>query len=138
MAEYIERDEILQKISRMIEYCKKDNKVNGLTALFQVGDAVIDCKSADVVPAVHAAWIFSDEGCYPYCSNCIEKSKDGKTTSFCPNCGAKMIKSYLRSSITVINTCICCGEIIPEGRQVCPKCENKKNINNKTKGATRL
>ena len=21
------------------------------------------------------------------------------------------------------NTCICCGEPIPEGRQVCPKCE---------------
>lgn len=50
--EYIERDEILQKISKMIEYCKKDNKVNGLTALFQVGDAVIDCKSADVQEVV--------------------------------------------------------------------------------------
>lgn len=21
--------------------------------------------------------------------------------------------------------CICCGEVIPEGRQVCPKCEYK-------------
>jgi hypothetical protein len=21
------------------------------------------------------------------------------------------------------NTCVCCGEIIPEGRQVCPNCE---------------
>lgn len=21
------------------------------------------------------------------------------------------------------NTCVCCGEIIPEGRQVCQKCE---------------
>ena len=21
------------------------------------------------------------------------------------------------------NTCVCCGAIIPEGRQVCPKCE---------------
>ena len=50
--EYIERDKILQKISKMIEYCKKDNKVNGLTALFQVGDAIIDCKSADVQEVV--------------------------------------------------------------------------------------
>ena len=24
------------------------------------------------------------------------------------------------------NTCICCGEIIPEGRQVCLNCENKE------------
>lgn len=22
-----------------------------------------------------------------------------------------------------MNTCICCGEIIPEGRMVCPVCE---------------
>ena len=22
------------------------------------------------------------------------------------------------------NRCVCCGEIIPEGRQVCSKCEN--------------
>lgn len=23
------------------------------------------------------------------------------------------------------NTCVCCGEVIPEGRQVCPNCENE-------------
>lgn len=22
--------------------------------------------------------------------------------------------------------CVCCGEIIPEGRQVCPQCERRK------------
>lgn len=22
------------------------------------------------------------------------------------------------------NTCVCCGVVIPEGRQVCPNCEN--------------
>lgn len=28
------------------------------------------------------------------------------------------------------NTCICCGEIIPEGRMVCPICEMKaKDLN---------
>lgn len=26
------------------------------------------------------------------------------------------------------NTCVCCGEPIPEGRQVCPKCENDGGI----------
>lgn len=25
------------------------------------------------------------------------------------------------------NRCICCGEVIPEGRQVCPNCEVKAN-----------
>ena len=23
------------------------------------------------------------------------------------------------------NRCVCCGDLIPEGRQVCPKCEDK-------------
>lgn len=31
--------------------------------------------------------------------------------------------------------CICCGEIIPEGRQVCPKCEEKSLENKETHGA---
>ena len=26
------------------------------------------------------------------------------------------------------NTCVCCGDLIPEGRQVCPKCECKRSI----------
>lgn len=25
------------------------------------------------------------------------------------------------------NRCVCCGAIIPEGRQVCPVCEQKAN-----------
>ena len=52
MAEYIDKEKLLQKLSRMIEYCKNDNKVNGLTALFQVGDAIMDCPTADVVQVV--------------------------------------------------------------------------------------
>lgn len=25
----------------------------------------------------------------------------------------------------MVDRCVCCGEIIPEGRQVCPKCRHK-------------
>lgn len=52
MAEYIDKEKLLQKLSRMIDYCENDNKVNGLTALFQVGDAIMDSPTADVVQAV--------------------------------------------------------------------------------------
>lgn len=24
--------------------------------------------------------------------------------------------------------CVCCGEIVPEGRQICPQCEQKRYI----------
>lgn len=27
----------------------------------------------------------------------------------------------------MVERCVCCGEIIPEGRQVCPSCEEKEN-----------
>ena len=52
MAEYIDKEKLLQKLSRMIDYCENDNKVNGLTSLFQVIDAIMDCPTADVVEVV--------------------------------------------------------------------------------------
>ena len=39
----IDADVLLEKLQRMIDYCEKDNQANGLTALFQVGDAIMDC-----------------------------------------------------------------------------------------------
>ncbi len=58
MDEYIDKEKLLQKLSRMIEYCKDDNKVNGLTALFQVGDAIMDCQTTDAEEVRHAKWIY--------------------------------------------------------------------------------
>ena len=46
----IDENVLLQKLSKMIDYCKTDSKVNGLTALFQVGDAIMDCPTVDAVP----------------------------------------------------------------------------------------
>lgn len=65
-----------------------------------------------------------------------------KKTNVCPVCGKtfipaplhnykiqhnKRVCSYkcLRKWESGVNTCVCCGEIIPEGRQVCPKCEKE-------------
>ena len=91
MTEYIEREALLLKISRMIDYCKKDNKVNGLTALFQVADAIMDCKSEDVAPVRHGRWevgYFHDR----VCSCCLhpDNDLDDYAHKFCPHCGAIM------------------------------------------------
>lgn len=32
-----------------------------------------------------------------------------------------------KSDSDSVNTCVVCGAIIPEGRQVCPKCEGKND-----------
>lgn len=52
MARYIDAELFMQKLSRMIDYCEKnkDKKFNALNVLFQVGDAIMDCPDADVVP----------------------------------------------------------------------------------------
>ena len=65
MAGYVDKEKLLQKLSRMIEYCKNDNKVNGLTALFQVGDAIMDCPTADVVEVVR-------------CKDCVHRDPEDK------------------------------------------------------------
>lgn len=39
----VDADALLEKLQRMIDYCKNNNQINGLTALFQVGDAIMDC-----------------------------------------------------------------------------------------------
>lgn len=29
----------------------------------------------------------------------------------------------------MIDTCVCCGDVVPEGRQVCVRCENGRSNN---------
>ena len=53
---------------------------------------------------------------------CVIRSQ----SNFYPNGGAtKEGRVYLKLDISdkSENTCVCCGEIIPEGRHVCPYCE---------------
>lgn len=38
----------------------------------------------------------------------------------------EIIKQAVRKEADIPG-CVCCGEIIPEGRQVCPKCERSAN-----------
>ena len=69
MARLIDADVLLGKLSRMIDYCRKDSKVNGLAALFEVLDAIIDCKTVDDVEVVR-------------CKDCIRRYD----TDECPMC----------------------------------------------------
>lgn len=91
MTEYIDKEKLLQKLSRMIEYCKDDNKVNGLTALFQVSDAIMDCSTADVQEVKHGKWGFIDRH-QSRCSECglIRNIATQVGWDFCPMCGARM------------------------------------------------
>ena len=94
----IDAEALLIKLSRMIDYCKKDSKVNGLTALFQVGDAIMDCPTVEAKPVVHAHWFLLDDCANEgvYCSACTKKvyktdyANQKLKSKYCPNCGAQM------------------------------------------------
>lgn len=45
---------------------------------------------------------------------------DSKIGLICEECDRK-------TSYTSEDICVCCGEVIPKGRQVCPRCNNKVN-----------
>ena len=99
----IDANAFLEKLSRMIDYCKNDSKVDGLTALFQVGDAIMDCPTVDAVEVVHGRWIMDKlEIGNPYdgnstmvvdignCSCCGYRCEMLPVMNYCPNCGTKM------------------------------------------------
>lgn len=95
MDKYIDKEKLLQKLSRMIDYCENDNKVNALTALFQVCDAIMDCPTADVQEVRRGKWISNELGGYKwayYCSECgwVDGYPFNDRHKYCPNCGAKM------------------------------------------------
>ena len=83
MAEYIEREVLLEKMKNWHEKISLVTCVNSIPA-------------ADVVPVRHGRWI--DKGEYAVCTECGGRSGtqyDGVEPiplmpQFCPNCGAKM------------------------------------------------
>lgn len=97
----IDADNVLEKISKMIDYCEKDTSVNGLTALFQVGDAIMDCKTIDAELVKRGKWfktqrknIWGESTAVLECSACGKYTVGNKgitiKSRYCPNCGAFM------------------------------------------------
>ena len=77
----------------------------------------------DATPIVHGKWI-SMGNCRCDCSICggTVLGRTDRTgwadSAFCGYCGAKMDGKPRNA-----DTCVCCGDTIPEGRQTCPNCE---------------
>ena len=75
MARLIDADVLFGKLSSMIDYCRTNLKVNGLAALFEVLDAIMDCKTIDAVEVVRCKdcrWFepceeIEGESCTGYC-----------------------------------------------------------------------
>ena len=54
------------------------------------------------------------------CDECVLKS--------CPHVSPEQLDNMKKDIPPSENTCVCCGEVIPEGRQVCPSCMEKNGL----------
>lgn len=86
---------------------------------------VRETPAVDVAPVVHGRWIDNGipESMLSKCSVC-GFGCGAYTFKFCPMCGAKMDAPDIDVGHTAEH-CVSCGDVIPEGRQVCPKCEGE-------------
>ena len=105
MAEYIEREALLEDIQAAVENGGMGGMVAGALKRY-----VTRVPAADVAPVRHGRWMFGKDLPYSwgqipknkyhlYCSECLEqafnRSEDNDPdfdvdTSYCPNCGATM------------------------------------------------
>lgn len=62
----------------------------------------------------------------------IARVKTGTATddSFVDLAGYAACGAEIRETLNRSNRCVCCDAEIPEGRQVCPKCEREASWNN--------
>lgn len=106
MAEYIERETMIQAIREYSGFFQYSPSTNHMILKMEVEKVARDLEAADVAPVVHGRWIYdrnaTDWGIGGYiCSECKTKNNNLpcnriKTVSvcsgakFCPNCGAKM------------------------------------------------
>ena len=97
MAEYIERDALLQDIEDSVRITSKTGMINPETrGAYKIIERIKSAAAADVVAVRHGRWI--DKGEYAVCTECGGRSGtqyDGVEpiplmTQFCQNCGAKM------------------------------------------------
>ena len=58
------------------------------------------------------------------CPNCGEPlhTRWFDNVAWCPYCHQRPARTLNQT------TCVCCGEAVPEGRMVCPNCEEGKDI----------
>lgn len=92
MAEYIEREAILNRLNKV----HMDNRPFDAGVQFGVDHAiscVIEAPAADVATVVHGQWetvIGSNRKEYMVCTECRVQQELTSLFTYCPNCGARM------------------------------------------------
>lgn len=86
MAEYIDRETMLEQIARR-ESLMVGDKMISIDALREF---IMNRPVADVEEIRHGQWMFDTRTIVPRCSVCGEDAIAETISSYCPHCGAKM------------------------------------------------
>ena len=81
---YIEREMLIEEARNNKAVCQS------LADIVDIQDIINNVPAANVQPVIHSKWEISSDGYYPYCKICNVRPENGKMTSYCPNCGARM------------------------------------------------
>ena len=91
MAEYIEREALLEDIENTLVFSgRPDHQNQKQMGARMVVQRIRSAPAADVASVVHGRWIISSDGYFPYCSECKNEPRYGVMSKHCPNCGARM------------------------------------------------
>ena len=92
MAEYIEREKVLELMSNIELDLMRNFDIDGAEVIAQARTHISDIPAADARPERHGKWEKSCDGYSYFCSICKEEpDRSGRLLSdFCPWCGAKM------------------------------------------------
>lgn len=102
MAEYIEREALLQDIEDSVRFTAKTGTISPeMRGTNKIIDRIKCAPAADVVPIRHGHWLTWEEqfpGSTPkkknnlgvFCDKCHNHADN--QTDYCPNCGAKMVE----------------------------------------------
>ena len=100
MAEYIEREALLQDIEDSVHFTAKTGRISPeMRGANKIIDRIKCAPAADVAPVAPGQWeewlpgmrfILTGEEMLYMCSNCTAKYEDVEGKRYCPNCGAKM------------------------------------------------
>lgn len=95
MAEYIERETMIQAIREYSGFFQDSPSTNHMILKMEAEDVARDLEAADVAPVVHGRWKENDnfDDGFWVCSSCgfvSEATAAHKLYNFCPNCGADM------------------------------------------------
>lgn len=91
MAEYIERETMIQAIREYNGFFQDSPSTNHMILKMEAEDVARDLEAADVAPVVHGKWMITGRTGRAMCSNCGNKYREHYSDYFyCPLCGAKM------------------------------------------------